>query len=123
MTVTEYETCPVCDGSKTRTITKFDGYRSTTMKIPCTACEGKGKIPFIDLTKQKQEEENVKEVLNVTGLSDGWRSNSGWSNIHYFKDGKFLCGSIRSPITISSSTLVDDISSEIICKTCAQKLG
>ncbi|RLI47463.1 hypothetical protein DRO61_07865 [Candidatus Bathyarchaeota archaeon] len=93
------------------------------MKIPCTACEGKGKIHFIDLTKQKQEEENVKEVLNVTGLSDGWRSNSGWANIHYFKDGKFLCGSIRSPITISSSTLVDDISSEIICKTCAQKLG
>ncbi len=122
MAVTEYETCPVCDGSKTRTITKFDGYRSTTVKIPCTACEGKGKIPFIDLTKPKQEEENVK-VLNVTGFSDGWRGSSGWSNIHYFRDGKFLCGSIRSPIAISSSTLVDDTSSEIMCSTCVKKLG
>jgi len=70
MTVTEYKTCPVCDGSKTRTITKYEGLRSTTVKIPCTACEGKSKILFIDLTKPKQEEENVKEVLNVTGLSD-----------------------------------------------------
>ena len=122
MTVTEYKTCPVCDGSKTRTITKYEGLRSTTVKIPCTACEGKGKILFIDLTKPKQEDKPVK-VLNVSGLSDGWRGNQGWSNIHYFRDGKFLCGSIRSPVTISSSTLVDDTSSEILCKTCAQKLG
>lgn len=122
MTVTEYKTCPVCDGSKTRTITKYEGLESITVKIPCTACEGKGKILFIDLTKEKQEEENAKG-LNVAGLSDGWRSNSKWSYIHYFKNGKFLCGNIRSPITISSSTLVDDTSSETMCSTCVKKLG
>ena len=122
MTVTEYETCPVCDGSKTWTVTEYEGLKRIKVKVPCTACGGKGKILFIDLTKPKQEEKPVK-VLNGTGFSDGWRGSSGWSNIHYFKDGKFLCGSIRSPITISSSTLVDDTSSEIMCSTCVKKLG
>ena len=122
MTVTEYTTCPVCDGSKTWTVTEYEGLKKIKVKVPCTACGGKGKILFIDLTKPEQEEKPVK-VLNGTGFSDGWRVSSGWSNIHYFKDGKFLCGSIRSPIAISSSTLVDDTSSEIMCSTCVKKLG
>ncbi len=123
MTITEYKTCPVCDGSKTWTVTEYVGLRSTTVKVPCTACEGKGKIPFVDLTKQRPVTVDVKERVGETEISDGWRSRKGWSKIHYFKDGKCLCGGVRSPISISTSTLVDDKSSEALCSNCEKRLG
>lgn len=123
MTASGYKTCPVCDGAKTWTVTKYDGLRGTIVTVPCTACDGKGVIPFVDLTKTRQEAVDVKESLEDREISDGWRSRKGWSKIHYFKDGKCLCGGVRSPISISSSTLVEDISSESPCSTCEKKLG
>ena len=121
MTTIEFKTCPVCDGSRTRTITKYEGLRSSIVKIPCTACGGKGKIHFVDLTKSKQEE-NEEKSLNISDLPEGWRRSSGWSMIHFIKNGKSLCGGVRSKDSISKSKPADSSGSKASCPICEKRL-
>ena len=123
MTAAEYKTCPVCDGSKTWTVTEYEGLRIKKVKVPCTACGGKGVIPFVDLSKARPVSVDVKVGVGDSEISDGWRGSKGWSKLHYFRGGRCLCGGVRSPISISSSKSVDDTSSETLCSSCAKKLG
>ena len=122
MTEIEYKTCPVCDGKKTWTKTEYEGLRRIQVKVLCTACEGKGKILFVDLTKPIIEEQ-VNEPVSVTDLPEGWRSSSGWSKTHFINDGKSLCGRIRSTDSILKSRPADTGDSRPLCAICEKKLG
>ena len=63
--------CPICNGSRKMEIVEFIGTEKRKVKVPCTACGGRGKIPFVDLSKPQEivEVENrlVSQSLMVGG--------------------------------------------------------
>jgi DnaJ-class molecular chaperone len=42
------KSCPICNGSRTMSIIEYVGLLKKLVRVPCTACEGKGKINFLD---------------------------------------------------------------------------
>lgn len=59
-------------------LVEFVGIEKKKRKVPCTACGGKGRIPFVDLTKPeklKVESENPGPFI----VEDGWRKSDKWS--------------------------------------------
>ena len=54
------------------------------VKRTCTACGGKGWVPFID---RRTIEEN-----HETREGEGWGKRRKWKKAHYFVDGDGLCG-------------------------------
>jgi hypothetical protein len=87
------------------------------VKVPCTACGGSGRILFVDNTAVEEPEITVE----LSDLSDGWRDQRHWSNIHYFKDGKPLCNLVRSEKAMLESKSVDD-PEKAMCLSCSIRL-
>lgn len=108
--------CPVCKGSGRMEIIEFYGVEKRKVKIPCTACGGKGMIPFVDLT-EPQETVEVDEPIKIQ-VDDGWRKSSNWNKVHYILKGRSLCGSIRSQKTLAQSTNWYDLDPKILCSIC-----
>jgi hypothetical protein len=101
-------------------IVEFIGIKKRKVKIPCTACGGKGKIPYIDLS-EPQEEVEIEVTMSLS-IADGWRKSSEWKRAHYIADGRSLCGSIRSQKILAQSTIFSDLDSDILCSTCARMI-
>jgi len=111
--------CSICNGTRRMTIISIVGIEKKLVKVPCTACEGTGKIPFVDRTPVPELRKKTA-VKKDDGLN-GWRKSNKWSKTHYFIDGVCLCGQVRSKDLISRSIKVDDINSVEPCKYCMKK--
>ena len=114
--------CPVCGGTGKMSIVSFVGVEKRNIRVTCTACEGRGKISFVDSTVTVAKAAPVETVEEIGELGDGWRSSKEWVKAHYFMDGKSLCGNIRSQRAILSSASVDDVPEEEKCVLCARKV-
>ena len=112
------KSCPICNGSRTMSIIQYVGLLKKLVRVPCTACEGKGKINFLDksISEEKSEETNVKSI--DIKVFQGWRKSKTWQKIHFFTDGKSLCGNIRSKKGITQSTNVDESKLNESCAIC-----
>jgi len=75
--LTENE-CPICNGSRRMEIVVYIGTKKRKVKVPCTACEGRGKILFVDLSKP-QEMVEVEEPISRQ-VADGWRKSPTWNS-------------------------------------------
>jgi hypothetical protein len=102
------------------TIVSIVGIEKKLVKVPCTACGGTGRTPFVDKTLVPEVREKTA-VNKIDGLN-GWRISNKWSKAHYFVDGISLCGSVRSKDLISRSIKVGDINSVEPCVTCMKRL-
>lgn len=118
--------CPVCDGSGRMTIVEFVGVEKKKLKVPCTACGGERWIPYLDLREEDQEVEaeavsglEAGEALN--DIEDGWRKSNEWGKVHYFLDGRSICGNIRSKRAIKRSKKVVDVIEDDKCIFCKRK--
>lgn len=117
---TEIE-CPICNGSRNMEIVEFFGIEKKKVKVPCTACGGKGKIAFIDLTKPQEGVEI--EVPTSMSIADGWRKSAKWNKAHYIAEGRSLCGSVRSRKTMAQSTSWSELDPDILCSVCLKKVN
>lgn len=54
-------------------IVVFIGADKKTIRVPCTACGGKRRVPFIDRTRTEAAEEIKPEEVAVTDMIEGWR--------------------------------------------------
>ena len=81
-----------------------------TVKRTCTACGGKGLVPFID----RRETENKPE----TREGEGWVKRRKWKKAHYFVGGKGLCGTTGS----YQGPYWKDIDDSLKCVYCTRKL-
>ncbi len=118
----EFE-CPVCDGTGKMSIVSFVGVEKRNVRVTCTACEGKGKIPFVDSTVIVAKVAPLETVEDIGEMGEGWRSSKEWVKAHYFMDGRSLCGNIRSQRAILSSAGVDDVPQEEKCVLCTRKVA
>jgi RecJ-like exonuclease len=116
--------CPVCHGTGRMTIVEFVGVNKKNVKKPCTACDGRGWIPFIDKTEIVTEATARMEMLvDIGEMGDGWRRSKDWVKVHYFVEGKSLCGNIRSQRAIMRSKGVEEVPPEDRCILCSRKLA
>jgi hypothetical protein len=102
------------------TIISIVGIEKKLVKVPCTACGGTGRTPFVDKTPVPEVREKTA-MKKIDGLN-GWRNSNKWSKAHYFIDGICLCRNVRSEDRISRSISVDDINSVKPCVTCMKRL-
>lgn len=114
--------CPVCGGTGKMSIVSFVGVEKKNVRVTCTACEGSGKIPFVDNTVAVAKAAPIETLKEIGEMGDGWRSSKDWVKAHYFMDGKSLCGNIRSQRALMSSISVDDVPEEEKCVLCARKI-
>lgn len=114
--------CPVCDGTGRMTIVEFIGVEKRSVKVPCTACEGKGRVTFIDHTEIVEVVTRVGKLEDIGEMGDGWRKSKEWVKVHYFIDGKSLCGNIRSKRAIMGSAGVSDVPPGDRCILCSRKI-
>lgn len=111
--------CNICNGTRRMTIVSIVGIEKKPVKVPCTACGGTGRIPFVDKTLVPEVRE--KPAMKKDDELNGWRISNKWTKAHYFIDGVCLCGNVRSKDLISRSIKVDDINSVEPCKYCMKK--
>jgi len=115
--------CPVCDGSGRMSIVEFKGIDKRKVQVPCTACEGRGWILFVDNTEVEARVEaeavaGVRVFEDVGEIGDGWRRMEEWMKVHYFVDGRSLCGNVRSKRSILRSVKAVDVGPEDKCSIC-----
>lgn len=115
--------CPVCGGTGKMSIVSFVGVEKRNVRVTCTACEGRGTIPFVDSTVTVAKAAPLETVEDMGEMGDGWRSSKEWVKAHYFLDRQSLCGNIRSQRAILSSAGVDDVPQEEKCVLCARKVA
>jgi len=68
--------CPICHGTKRMTWVVADLLGKKTVRRTCTACGGKGWVPFIDRRKTENKPE--------TREGEGWVKRRKWKKAHYF---------------------------------------
>lgn len=115
--------CPICDGSGIMSVVEFRGIYKMRVRVPCTACEGSGRVPFVVHTEViKRVEVKTVVELRVIGdigeIEDGWRKMEEWTKVHYFVDGRSLCGNVRSQRFILRSVKAVDVGPEEKCSIC-----
>ena len=115
--------CPVCYGTGKMSIVSFVGVEKRNVRVTCTACEGRGSIPFVDKTVTVAEAVPLETVEDIGEIRDGWRRSKEWVKTHYFLDGQSLCGNIRSKRAIVVSVSVDEVPSEEKCVLCVRKVS
>jgi hypothetical protein len=121
MSQTSNKKCPICNGSRKMEIVRFVGIEKKFIKLPCTACDGKGKILFVNrsITEEPKSKSNI-ESLNE--ISDGWRRHNKWDKAHYINNSRPLCRIVRSTNKILESKAVDNPDTSTMCSICSRKL-
>lgn len=103
--------CPVCHGTGRITEVMMVAMVKKTGKRTCTACGGKGWIPFID----HRETASKREIRE----DEGWKQRRTWKKAHYFVGGEGLCGQTG----FYQGPYWQEVDDDLKCLTCNKKLA